>query len=533
MSSIFEQELGITQTRDSETPQAAVSSNILDFSQYKGRDLLTVGYPEITSANILDVIDSIDTVFNNNRTQATFLKDYYKGTQEIINRTKAVRPEINNRLVENRAKAIVDFYLGYQCGDGIFYTSRALDEQRNGQATGISEEVDENVTAAIARMNSINKQVGKNLADAEHLLDVLITGRGFRFAQASGDSEEDSDYPYEVFALDATASDMIYSSGAVPRPLAYVYFSEVLDAEGEKVERYTFYTATETIVLDDLNINSELSGTHTLGVIPVVETRLNRDRIGIFESVLPLLEAINVVQSDRLNGLEQFIQAIMVLENLDLDESQVAALRDSGTIKFRSTSERNSSIKYLTNDLNQAGAQTLKNDLLAAVNELTAMPSRDPIGGGTGDTGAAVELRDGWASAEARAKSFDPFIYSSERKLVKLLSICYNIGEGKGEELSPTSIEVKYNRSPRVDRYTSVQALAEEIRIGIDPAIAIKGSNIYDDPQMVADASHEAIVRIRDIVLDKRENSTNTDESERTDQTQTKQTRKDGLDEQV
>lgn len=519
----------VTAAADNEEVATPRSSNILNFSQYKGRSRVTIGYPEVTKENILDVIEAIDGDFSTNRSQSAFLRDYYLGEQGILNRPKDIRPEINNTLVENRAKAIVDFYLGYQTGDGIFYTSRALDEQKGGQATGTSEVVDEVISSAIARMNTVNKQVGKGMADAEHLLDALITGRGFRFARAAGDTEEEVDFPYEVFALDATASDMIYSSGAVPKELAYVYFSKVLDEEGEEVERYTFYTPLETIVVDDDVVNTELSKPHTLGVIPVVETRLNRDRVGIFESVLPLLEAINVVQSDRINGLEQFIQSFLVLENIDLDPNQFAELRADGGLKFTSSADRKASVKYLTNELSQDGAQSLKNDLLAAVNELTAMPSRDSVGGGTGDTGAAVELRDGWASAEAKSKGMDPFIYSSERKLVKLLTICYNISEGKGEELSPTAIEVKYNRTPRIDRYTSVQALAEEIRIGIDPAVAIKGSNIYDDPQVVADASHEVIVRLRDGMLE-RENSTNTDVSERPDIEN--QTRKGDLDEQ-
>lgn len=519
----------VTETKDSDTPTVALSSNILGFAEYKGRNTVTVGYPEITKENVLEVIEAIDEDFNTNRSQSQFLKDYYMGEQRILNRPKEVRPEINNTVVENRAKSIVEFYLGYQCGDGIFYTSRALDEQRNGQPTGLSEELDVAVSSAIARINTVNKQVGKGLADAEHLLDVLITGRGFRFVQASGDSEDEEDYPYSVYSLDATSSDMIFTSGAVPKELGYVYFSTILNEEGEEVERYTFYTPNETIVVDEGAVNSELSKPHTLGVIPVVETKLNRDRLGIFESVLPLLESINVVQSDRVNGLEQFIQSFLVLENIDIDPTQFSELRSAGGLKFSSSPERKASVKYLTNELSQVGVQALKNDLLAAVNELTSMPSREANGGGTGDTGAAVELRDGWASAEAKAKSVDPFIYNSERKLAKLITICYNIGEGKGEDISPTAIEVKYNRSPRIDRYTSVQALAEEIRIGIDPAVAIKGSNIYDDPQLVADASHEAILRIRDGGLEKRENSPNTDTSERTDLED--KTRKGELDE--
>jgi len=43
--------------------------------------------------------------------------------------------------------------------------------------------------------------------------------------------------------------------------------------------------------------------------IPIIEYPANKARLGAFEIVLPLLDAINNVESNRMDGVEQFIQA--------------------------------------------------------------------------------------------------------------------------------------------------------------------------------------------------------------------------------
>lgn len=60
--------------------------------------------------------------------------------------------------------------------------------------------------------------------------------------------------------------------------------------------------------------------------------------MGAFESVVPLLDAINNVQSNRLDGIEQFIQSLMVFYNCTLGEDedgkQITPLWFGNTVRF-------------------------------------------------------------------------------------------------------------------------------------------------------------------------------------------------------
>ena len=55
-----------------------------------------------------------------------YLYNYYLGDQPILNRQKDIRPEINNKIVENHAMEIVDFKKGYVFGEPIQYVRRGM-----------------------------------------------------------------------------------------------------------------------------------------------------------------------------------------------------------------------------------------------------------------------------------------------------------------------------------------------------------------------------------------------------------------------
>jgi len=49
-----------------------------------------------------------------------------------------------------------------------------------------------------------------------------------------------------------------------------------------------------------------------------------------FEAVLPLLDALNTVISNRIDGIEQFVQSFMKFVNCDIDEETFKALKEMG-----------------------------------------------------------------------------------------------------------------------------------------------------------------------------------------------------------
>jgi len=71
---------------------------------------------------------------------------------------------------------------------------------------------------------------------------------------------------------------------------------------------------------------------HSYKHIPIVEYRLNAARMGVFEPALPLLDAINTIESNRLAGIEQNVQALMKLVSLGsgMDAPSTTSIRIVG-----------------------------------------------------------------------------------------------------------------------------------------------------------------------------------------------------------
>ena len=487
----------------------------INYKDFKGRQLVTTTLDEITSANLPEVFEDVKEALEKNQTQSQTLYDYYLGDQSIYSRTKVVRPEINNLVVENRAYEIVNFKKGYQYGEGCSYVS-----SRN--------ETDS--TDILNGLNFYNGFIGKEKADIEHLEDMLITGRGYRLITMKSDEDKDkkvevvetlddkADLGYEIHRLDARYGDMIFTNDLVPRALGYMYYTQNKDGE----DIIYVYTAKEVI--------TSLAGVittkpHTLNYIPVVMTKLNDSMLGCFEPILGMLDALNTLQSDRMNAIEQFVQSILVLQNVDFEDDDEnitlsEVLQSSGGLKVKDQGGeggKQSKVYFLTQELSQVGTQTLKADILNAINDITAIPDRMGSDKSGGDTGIAVELRDGWANAETYARNIDPYLKSSEKELVNLITICYNMGNsGKA---NPMDIEPKFNRNPRADRLNGTQAMMNEIGLGIDPLTVIANSGLYTDPEKVYNISKDVIEQMRD-GKNTSERTVNTDQRELEDKTQ-------------
>lgn len=96
-----------------------IVANVIDESkpvsqtrQMFGRRVIKTSVTNITSENVTDVLLKALSIHTLNRSEIDYLWEYYKGKQPILNRQKEVRPEINNRIVENRANEIVSFKVG-------------------------------------------------------------------------------------------------------------------------------------------------------------------------------------------------------------------------------------------------------------------------------------------------------------------------------------------------------------------------------------------------------------------------------------
>ena len=83
-----------------------------------------------TSEEALDELNNALPIHNQNRREINYLYTYTSGDQPILYRQKDVRPEINNKIVENHALEITRFMMAQNCGEPIQYVCQNDDPEK-------------------------------------------------------------------------------------------------------------------------------------------------------------------------------------------------------------------------------------------------------------------------------------------------------------------------------------------------------------------------------------------------------------------
>ena len=436
-------------------------------SKMYGRRVIYSDKEEITPENVIEVLDKALAVHNQNRSEIQYLFDYYKGRQPILERTKEYRKEICNRIVENRANEIVSFKVGYLMGEPVQYVSRGSDEDGAYGINKLNEYVFEEDKAA----------KDKELADW-----FTICGTAYRMVLPDR-TAEDGDSPFNIYTLDPRNSFVVYHSGLGNKPLMGVRY--VLREDGSTV--YSVYTSSAHFEITQPGnaAGGSLGGkgiafyeSHILGGVPIVEYPANSARMGAFEAVLPILDAINNVASNRIDGVEQFIQAILVFQGIDPDNDDVSRLKEEGGIAVPPDGK----VSYLTQELNQTQTQTLVDYLYQTVLTICGMPNRNG-GTSTSDTGSAVIMRDGWSAAEARAKDTELMFKMSEKRFLRL---AVNIANTYRDiNIRPSDIEIRFTRRNYENIQAKAQVLSELLsNEKVHPRLAFEHCGMFVDPEL-------------------------------------------------
>lgn len=442
-----------------------------------GRKRLMTPYPVVTAANILDVFESVRYDMETNFIQSQTLYKYLVGDQKILYREKDVRPEICNRATENHAAQIVGFKTGHVFGEPIRYVCRAAEnEEKFGLLGRIAKAAsgENRISKRITELNEMMHVAGKAALDKEMAEWMFTCGTGYRILLPDPTDR----LPFLIDTLDPRLTAVVYTTEAGRAPVMSI--QKKFDENGDEV--FWCYTPWSLFKLRGGLIESEQP--HSLGFIPIYEYTTGLARMGGFEPAINLLDALNVVVNNRLDGLEQFIQAFMVCENVKMDPEKWDALRAEGMLSYTSDPAMPGRVYMINNELNQAQSQTLKDDIIQQILTICDMPDRNGTNRTTGDTGQAVILRDGWSSAESYAKTvvlgFEPV---EERFLGDLLSLL--AAKGKNLGITVGDIGIKFTRNMTDNMLTKTQALQNMLEAGIEPRIAIAHCNMFSDPEQV------------------------------------------------
>lgn len=429
-----------------------------------GREVLLHDEVELTDENIVEILDKMMRRHEKNRKDIEYLWDYYRGKQPILGREKKVRPEICNKIVENRANEIVSFKVGYLCGEPIQYIGR------NGSET---------ISKAISELNEMMFSENKATQDKKVVEWQSICGTAYRLVLPDTRGGED-DAPFEMYTLDPRDTFVVYSNEVGNKPLFAVKYCTTENND----YIYSIYTANHFWKIKNKDIE-ETEG-HALGIIPIIEYPANTARLGAFEIVLDLLDEINNIASNRMDGIEQFIQAFLKFVNCDITKEEYLEFLELGAIKVKSHEGQPADVDMVSDELNQSQTQIAKDDAHSAIIEITGMPNRNG-GSSTSDTGQAVVLRDGWTLAESRAKDSELMFKESEQQTLKLILRIIRDTQGLSEELYALrlkDIALQFTRRNYENIQSKAQVLTQMLgQNKIHPRLAFAHCGMFTDPE--------------------------------------------------
>lgn len=429
-----------------------------------GRRTIYTDTASITEENVVDVLNKALSVHEINRAEIDYLYHYYKGKQPILSREKDVRPEINNKIVENRANEIVSFKVGYLTGEPIQYISRGNNES---------------ATDGLNNLNEYMFAEDKAAKDREIAEWFYICGIANRMILPDNREELDES-PFEIYTLDPRYSFVVRYNGLGEKVVMGVKYITRIET-GTRV--YSVYTDNMYYEIEAGQITKMLP--HALHTVPIYEYAANNAKLGAFETVLPLLDALNTVASNRLDGIEQFVQALLMLKGVDIESEDFKSLKELGGIKVPADGD----LKYLVQELNQAQTQTVVDYMYQTVLNICGMPNRNG-GNSTSDTGAAVIMRDGWSAAEARAKDTELMFKKAEKEFLKTAVYISNTVRYMNVKLS--EIEIRFTRRNYENILEKAQVLTTMLgNEKIHPQLAFSHCGMFVDPEMAYTKSME------------------------------------------
>ena len=276
------------------------------------------------------------------------LERYYLGRHGILERQKDDRLS-NNKVVVNHAKYITDTNVGYLLGNPVDYqASEGLDIE--------------------PLLDTYKKQTINDL-DSEIAKDVSIFGLQYEYVYANENAEPKScetDNKNTIIVYDDTVEhNKLF--GLIYRPIyegSTFKHWEIIYVDKKVKRLYKSYSKR----LQQVGTEEQ----HAFGDVPIICYKNNPEYMGDFEPVISLIDAYNMLQSDRINDKEQLVDAILCLYGASLDPEQAEQLRESRMISDLPT---DSKLEYLIKTLQEGDVDILRQNIETDIHKISMTPN--------------------------------------------------------------------------------------------------------------------------------------------------------------
>jgi len=302
----------------------------------------------------------------------------YEGQGAITRRVRSAGLP-NHHLVHAFPRYIVTMASGYLVGKPVTY-----------------EAANEEQTEALCVLRRMYAASDMTSVDAELAADASIYGRGvcICYADEQGKPRAATLNPKEAF--------VVYDDTVEHRPVFGVHWFDRFDETGKRSGVCVHvHTALETYVFEGKTLATLCARPeaqpHYFGGVPVVEFWNNAQETGDFEPVLSLIDAYDMLESDRVNDKQQFTDAVLLLTGCTLENddpqdprSPAQRLLEEKTLSLPDTDAR---AEWLCKQSDEAGAQLLREALRSDIHKMSMVPDMTDMHFAANASGVAMRYK--------------------------------------------------------------------------------------------------------------------------------------------
>lgn len=287
---------------------------------------------------------------------------YYKGHHDIEGR-KREKNAPNNKVMCNHAKEISDCATGYFMGNPITYSNSGKQD----------------IEPLLVAFDEANVDD----VDADNAMDMSIFGVGYEYVYA----KEGAAIPTSK-NISPLSTFIVVDNSIEENELCGVYYYK---RKNSVKDTYTYVATVSTahynyvLNIEDSgadipavpNIATEVPTEHFFGEPQIIEYLNNKEGIGDFEQQIPLIDAYNILMSDRINDKEQFIDAVLVLYGAILGDDEEETTEAQKQLRENKLLElpEDAKAEYLTRQMDENGAEVLRKAIKEDIYNFSHVPN--------------------------------------------------------------------------------------------------------------------------------------------------------------
>lgn len=411
------------------------------------------------------------------KTKFDRLEDYYIGKHDILERKRENDGLKNNKVLTNHAKYITDMAVGYLLGNPVDYQ--------------VTDGYDiEPVIDAYAKqtINDLDSEIAK---------DVSVYGIQREYVYVNEKTEPKS------CEIDNRNSIIVYDDTVEHNKLFGLIYRPIY--EGETFKYY------DIIYCDKKNIVSYQSNDKTLtkigekkphmfGDVPMIEYRNNPELLGDFEPVMSLIDAYNVLQSDRVNDKEQLVDAILCMYGMDFDTDQASMLQESRMLANLPTDGK---VEYLVKQLNESQVDILRQNLETDIHKISMVPNMSDENFVGNASGVAIKYK--LLAFEQMTKNKERYMEKGLKERFKLYNN-FLVANSKMQEIPLEEVDAVFKRnlpqndfeiSQMINNLSDVvdtETLLAQLSFIKDPSDIIEAKRVEDEENQANDPYAQAFM---------------------------------------